>query len=41
MKKILIFGAGGTGRAIFDEIKATAQVVGFLDNDESKWGGAN
>ena len=39
MKKVLIFGTGSTGRRIFDEIKDSVQVIGFLDNDSTKWGG--
>lgn len=38
MKKVLIFGTGSTGKAVFDQIKAAAVVVGFLDNDQSRWG---
>ena len=38
MKKVLIFGAAGIGFKIYDEIKEENQVLGFLDNDEKKWG---
>ena len=38
MKKTLIFGAGGTGRHIYDTVKNDTQVIGFLDNDAAKWG---
>ena len=39
MKKVLIFGSGSTGSRICGEIKDSCEVIGFLDNDESKWGG--
>lgn len=39
MKKVYIFGTGSTGRRIYDEVKNSMKVVGFLDNDSSKWGG--
>lgn len=38
MKRVLIFGASGTGLRILREIKAHVAVVGFLDNSEAKWG---
>ena len=38
MKKVLLFGTGSTGRRIYDEIKENTEIVGFLDNDTSKWG---
>lgn len=37
MKKTLIFGAGGTGKQIYDQIKNSADVIGFLDNDPLLW----
>lgn len=37
MKKALIFGSGGTGQRIYDEIKDSYDVVGFLDNDKTRW----
>ncbi len=39
MKKTLIFGTGSTGQKIYHEIKEFKKVVGFLDNDKSRWGG--
>ena len=39
MGKTLIFGTGSTGRRIYEEIKNSTQIVGFLDNDSAKWGG--
>lgn len=38
MKNVLIFGTGSTGRRIYNKIKNSFNVVGFLDNDSSKWG---
>lgn len=38
MKKVLIFGTGSTGRRIFKELNETSKVIGFLDNDQTKWG---
>lgn len=37
MKRVLIFGTGSTGQRIYGEIKEKVQVVGFLDNDKSRW----
>lgn len=39
MKSCLIFGTGSTGRRIYNSIKDSHKVIGFLDNDKSKWGG--
>lgn len=39
MKKAFIFGTGSTGRRIFDEVKNSMEIIGFLDNDSAKWGG--
>lgn len=39
MKKAFIFGTGSTGRRISREVKEKYQIIGFLDNDSSKWGG--
>jgi FlaA1/EpsC-like NDP-sugar epimerase len=43
-KQILIIGAGGSGekllREIFDNKQVPYEVVGFLDDDPSKWGRA-
>ena len=38
MGKVIIFGAGRTGQRIYEEIKGNAIVIGFIDNDEAKWG---
>jgi hypothetical protein len=38
MKKILIFGAGGFGKEIYEKIRNKVDVIGFLDNDLSKIG---
>lgn len=37
MKRVLIFGTGSTGQRIYREVKDTVYVMGFLDNDESRW----
>lgn len=37
-KKCVIFGAGGTGRKVYTQVKDTYDVECFVDNDESKWG---
>lgn len=37
MKKVLIFGCGSTGQRIYEEVKDKSDVIGFLDNDASKW----
>lgn len=38
MEKVLIFGTGSTGQRIYREVKNSVEVLGFLDNDSSKWG---
>lgn len=38
MKKYVIFGAGNLGSVLAAELSQTGEVVGFLDNDENKWG---
>lgn len=40
MEKVLIFGAGGTGRAVCSDLllKKNVRVVAMLDNDPNKWG---
>ena len=38
MKKCLIFGTGSTGRRILNLIRSKYEVLGFLDNDTTKWG---
>lgn len=39
-KRVVIFGAGGTGKRVYNSIKNEADVVFFVDNDSEKWGGA-
>ena len=38
MSKIVIFGAGGTGRKLADSVADTETVLCFLDSDKNKWG---
>lgn len=38
MKKIWIFGAGRTGENIYKQLRSSADIQGFLDNDSSYWG---
>lgn len=38
MKKIWIFGAGRTGENIYKQLRTSADIQGFLDNDSSYWG---
>lgn len=39
MKRVLIFGAGTTGKREFKKcIESNETVIGFMDNDENKWG---
>ncbi len=35
---VVIFGAGGTGKDLYEEIKNKYQVIAFLDNDKEKQG---
>lgn len=37
MKKTLIFGAGVIGKRIYEQIKLSTDVVGFLDNNRLAW----
>lgn len=38
-KKVLIFGASGSGKMVLSSLSnKDVKVVGFLDNDEAKWG---
>ena len=37
-ENILIFGAGEAGKAAFNRLKKTVNVIGFLDNDKAKVG---
>lgn len=38
MGKVLIFGAGHTGKRELDNLHSSEEVVGFLDNNSNKWG---
>lgn len=38
-KRVIIFGAGGTGQRVYNSIKNEMDVQFFVDNDSSKWGG--
>ncbi len=38
MKKIVIFGAGNLGSVLAAELKNDNEIVGFIDNNASKWG---
>lgn len=38
MKKSVIFGAGGTGRRIYNMIERDYDVICFVDSDKTKWG---
>lgn len=37
-KSIYIFGAGGNGIKAYHELKTLFNVIGFFDNDSTKWG---
>lgn len=37
--KAIIFGAGGTGRRVYEMIRQNNDILAFVDNDPSKWGG--
>lgn len=39
-EKVIIFGTGSTGERIYEEVKDLKEVLGFLDNDQLKWGGS-
>lgn len=38
MEKGVIWGAGGTGRHVYELSKQSVQVLFFVDNDSTKWG---
>lgn len=38
MKRVVIYGAGGTGGKIFELVKDNAKVIVFSDSDPAKWG---
>ena len=37
MEKVIIFGAGDTGKRIYEDIKEKANVMFFVDEDDKKW----
>ena len=37
-ERVIIFGAGGTGKELYENIKSKYEVVAFLDNDTEKQG---
>lgn len=37
MKKVFIFGAGGTGQRVEELLKNKYDIVGYVDNDTTKW----
>ena len=37
--RAVVFGAGGTGKRVYNMVKDDADVVFFVDNDPKKWGG--
>lgn len=39
MTTAIVFGAGGTGRRVYEMIKSFVSVKAFVDNDSGKWGG--
>lgn len=39
MKRAIVFGAGGTGRRVYEMVKSTDTVIAFVDNDVEKAGG--
>lgn len=38
MKRYVIFGAGNLGSVLANELSESNEIVGFLDNNEQKWG---
>ncbi len=38
MRKGVVFGAGGTGRHVYEMNKDTTEILCFVDNDETKTG---
>lgn len=39
LQKVVIFGASDTGKRIYEDIKSEVEVLGFVDQDQKKWGG--
>lgn len=38
MKKAICFGAGGSGKRLFETISKKYRIIGYADNDSKKWG---
>lgn len=36
--RIIMFGAGASGRMLYDELSSQNEIVAFVDNDPGKWG---
>lgn len=41
MRRGVVFGAGGTGRHVYEMSKDSVDILFFVDSDETKWGGVN
>ena len=41
MKKVIIWGAGGTGKRVLREVSQIYNVLAVVDSDERKWGGSS
>ena len=39
MRKGVIWGAGGTGRHVYEMTRDSLDIICFVDSDETKWGG--
>ena len=39
MRRGVVFGAGGTGRHVYEMSKDSVDILFFVDSDETKWGG--
>ena len=39
MRKGVIWGAGGTGRHVYEMNRDSLDIICFVDSDETKWGG--
>lgn len=38
MRKVFIFGAGGTGQRVRELLENRYEIIGYVDNDSTKWG---
>jgi FlaA1/EpsC-like NDP-sugar epimerase len=38
MPRVYIFGSGPTGKGLLPLIQKQYQIIGFVDNDETRWG---